>query len=237
MPAKKKKAKKRDPRREKLREAIEYSKSRSRQGLYENLRESIQVLELKEGDIALNVGAGGEIQKVIESEGVKVTSIDIDPERKPDIVASLTDLSCIEENSVSVVFCMEVLEHVDEPWNAVNELYRVLKPGGVFVGSTPFMLGLHDRPYDFFRYTKYGIQLLFKKFEEVALKERNSYVDSTIVLPLRLLVTGSEKTRETLLSRLPLIRLTERWIRYVFRGIEDDGCTTGYFFVFRKPVG
>ena len=220
--------------REKMREAVRYSKSRSREGLYENLKETISTLKVDSDERILNIGAGGEIQKMIEGQGLKVTSVDIDPDRKPDVVASLTNLEGVADQSISVIFCMEVLEHVDEPWKAIEEVRRVLKPGGTFVGSTPFMLGLHDRPYDFYRYTKYGIRFLFREFDEVLLKERNSYADSVVVLPLRLLVVSSEETRKKLLRRLPLIRLTEKWLRYFLRDVDDDGCTTGYFFVFRK---
>ena len=138
--------------------AIRFSKEHSRRGLYELLQQAARQVAEENGSVILNIGSGGEIQRILEEEGVSVTSVDIDPERKPDVVASITDLAQFEDESVSHVFCMEVLEHVDQPWKGVEEMRRVLRPGGTVVGSTPFLLGLHDRPYDYYRFTKYGLK-------------------------------------------------------------------------------
>jgi SAM-dependent methyltransferase len=58
------------------------------------------------------------------------------------------------------VFSTEVMEHVPEPKDFLKEAYRVLKPGGVLIMTVPFMLPLHEEPYDFYRYTKYGLKYL-----------------------------------------------------------------------------
>src|SRR5436190_14960421 len=47
------------------------------------------------------------------------------------------------------VFSTEVMEHVPEPKDFLNEIYRVLKPGGVLIMTVPFMVPLHEEPYDF----------------------------------------------------------------------------------------
>lgn len=63
-----------------------------------------------------------------------VQSIDIDEARGPDIVMSVTDLSYADE-SFDEIYALEVLEHVKEPRQAVDEVYRCLKKGGTFVCS------------------------------------------------------------------------------------------------------
>ncbi len=60
------------------------------------------------------------------------------------------------------VFCTEVMEHVPEPKDFLKEIYRVLKPGGVLIMTIPFMVPLHEEPYDFYRYTKYGLKHLLE---------------------------------------------------------------------------
>ncbi len=61
------------------------------------------------------------------------------------------------------VICTEVLEHVPEPSDFLHEVLRVTTPGGILLLTTPQTWGLHEEPYDFYRYTKYGLQHLFGK--------------------------------------------------------------------------
>lgn len=55
------------------------------------------------------------------------------------------------------VICNQVLEHVPDPARLLCEAARVLKPGGHLLLTTPQTWGLHLEPYDFYRYTKYGL--------------------------------------------------------------------------------
>ena len=90
-------------------------KRMSRRNLYKFLFESLVEMKSIENLRVLNIGAGGPIQGIIESSLYnKVTSIDVDPERKPDIVMDLTNLK-FNNNSFDLVIMMEVLEHVKEP--------------------------------------------------------------------------------------------------------------------------
>ena len=54
----------------------------------------------------------------------------------------------------------QVLEHVPEPSQFLVEAFRVLKPGGKAILMTPFMWGEHEPPYDYYRYTQYGLRYL-----------------------------------------------------------------------------
>lgn len=58
------------------------------------------------------------------------------------------------------IFCSQVIEHVPRPWIFIQELARVLKPGGVLILSAPFMYYVHGAPHDYYRYSHYGLQLL-----------------------------------------------------------------------------
>ncbi|MCI0553870.1 MAG: methyltransferase domain-containing protein [Anaerolineae bacterium] len=69
----------------------------------------------------------------------------------------------VTAESFDSAICTAVLEHLEEPENALRECLRVLKPGGHAVYSIPFIWHLHEEPRDFYRYSKYGIQYLFEK--------------------------------------------------------------------------
>jgi len=80
---------------------------------------------------------------------------------RPDVVCSATALP-FPENEFDTVASTEVLEHVGEPLVALNEMRRVLKPGGYLILSTPMYWPRHDLPYDFFRYPYDGLLHLVK---------------------------------------------------------------------------
>ncbi len=62
-----------------------------------------------------------------------------------------------------IVFCTEVLEHVPEPTEFLNEIFRVLKPHGTLIMTVPFLVPLHEEPHDFFRYTKHALKYMLEK--------------------------------------------------------------------------
>jgi len=69
----------------------------------------------------------------------------------------------LEHDSFDYVMCFNVLEHVYRFENVVKESYRVLKRGGLFVGSAPFRYIFHPDPHDYFRYSH---ESLLRMFEE-----------------------------------------------------------------------
>jgi SAM-dependent methyltransferase len=79
--------------------------------------------------------------------------------KEPDIWADVKHLP-IREEVFDVVLCTQVLEHLDHPTQALRETARVLKPRGLLLLSAPFFYPLHDEPYDFFRYSSHGLNVL-----------------------------------------------------------------------------
>lgn len=65
-------------------------------------------------------------------------------------------------NYFDFILCSEVLEHALEPIDLVKEMRRVLKINGVILLTVPSMWGEHETPYDFRRYTSFGIKKLAK---------------------------------------------------------------------------
>ncbi len=110
----------------------------------------------------LNLGSG---PRIISSEFINV---DLSSYPGVDIVADISNVP-VGDNTVSMVVCDNVLEHVKNPEAVARELYRMLKPGAVAYISTPFFYPFHSSPSDYRRWTHEGLRLLFKDFETVDL--------------------------------------------------------------------
>jgi SAM-dependent methyltransferase len=63
-------------------------------------------------------------------------------------------------SSFDMVLSDQVLEHVEDPWGAVRESFRVVRPGGVVVHTTCFLNPVHADPVDFWRFTPEALRLL-----------------------------------------------------------------------------
>lgn len=210
------------------------SKRKSRQKLYAWLADATRRAAVPDAASVLNVGAGGEVAALLQELGIRALSLDIDPERQPDIVGSIEALTMFGDASVDALFCIEVLEHVSRPDVAVKEIWRVLRPGGFLIGSTPFLLGIHDAPHDYYRFTRHGVHQLFLDFEEVELRERNGYFSAVAVLIYRRFVLDAPLHGANL-WRAPFLLLLALALEMLDRLQPSPDGTTGYFFVYRKP--
>lgn len=73
-----------------------------------------------------------------------------------------------ETRSFDGIWIQAVLEHVLDPHIVVAEIHRVLKQNGYVYAETPFMQQVHERAYDFSRFTRSGHRWLFGRFEEIS---------------------------------------------------------------------
>lgn len=82
-----------------------------------------------------------------------------------------------KENTYDFILCTEVLEHVEYPQKVVNEFYRVLKKNGRLFLTVPQGWMIHQEPYNFYYFTKYGLISLLKNagFKEINIKPKGGY--------------------------------------------------------------
>jgi len=212
---------------------LRFSKLYSRKNLYGLLDLAIKKYCRPNYKI-INIGAGGEIKKILLKRGLDFKEMDINERRHPDYICSVESMDIFPDESIDIFFCMEVLEHVKNPFNAIKEIKRTLKPGGMIVGSTPFIFPMHDEPHDFYRYTKYGLVNLFQDFKKIELAERNSYIESIYVVLLRLINIGDKKQRLVGTLLLPIYLLLAPLVFLLSGFITNRQSTTGYFFIFQK---
>lgn len=101
------------------------------------------------------------------------TTVDIDPNAGPDIVADAHALP-FGDGSFEVVLSREMLEHVRDPKLVLSEIRRVLVPGGRLYLSTRFLFPIHEAPNDHWRFTRYSLEMLFSDWHEVTIVEETA---------------------------------------------------------------
>jgi SAM-dependent methyltransferase len=113
-----------------------------------------------EGILALEVGgSNGVVGKMLPSWRYEVAP------NFPEV--DVQNLDRYLDKTYDVVILDQVLEHVRHPQRAVDEIFRVLKPGGICIATTPFLIQVHGYPDDFWRFTSSGLRELFRAYEHV----------------------------------------------------------------------
>jgi len=108
----------------------------------------------------LDIGARDGIKSNL-AKGYDYYAIDIIPRSKDILFGDICSCPQISDNTYDVVFSMDVLEHVERPWDAAKECIRITKPGGLIIHRTLFSYRYHPIPQDFWRFTAQGLEQLF----------------------------------------------------------------------------
>lgn len=96
-----------------------------------------------------------------ESHVNEVVCADHPPVSESTNVGCAADALPFVDSTFDTVLCTQVLEHVARPWVVASEIHRVLRPGGILILSCPQYWPDHETPYDFFRFTEFGLKSLF----------------------------------------------------------------------------
>lgn len=97
---------------------------------------SQDIAEYKGGEM----NEGGEMKEGLHTSKKDYTTLNIQ--------SDICDIP-LESNSIDVIMCIEVLEHVPDPLPALAELHRILKKGGELILTAPFNSLTHYAPYHF----------------------------------------------------------------------------------------
>lgn len=89
-----------------------------------------------------------------------------------------------EDNSFDSVLCNQVLEHVFNPDAFIFEINRVLKPGGYLLLSVPFVWDEHEQPWDYARYSSFGLKFLLENNNFKVLDQSKTVADISMVAQL-----------------------------------------------------
>lgn len=94
-----------------------------------------------------------------------VVNLEIEHTPMVDVVADGHNLP-FADAVFDAVISEAVLEHVRDPKQVVDEMYRVIKPGGYVCAAVPFLQGYHASPHDYQRWTTTGFSVLFSEFKK-----------------------------------------------------------------------
>lgn len=114
--------------------------------------------------------------------------LDIDSEssRKRGVADSFYDgnIFPFSENEFDSILCNQVLEHVFNPDIFLLEINRVMKPGAKMLLTVPFVWDEHEQPYDYARYSSFGLKALLERNGLKVLRHEKLGGDASIIFQM-----------------------------------------------------
>jgi SAM-dependent methyltransferase len=99
--------------------------------------------------------------------GKKFVGCDLRPGPGVDEIQDLHDLA-LPDQSIGSAILFDTVEHVREPWRALAEVHRCLKPGGILLMSSVWYFPIHAYPDDYWRFTASGFSTLLQDFHPLS---------------------------------------------------------------------
>lgn len=128
---------------------------------------SLRALSLPYYDNVLIIGAGYDPYRSMFPVVKEYVCLDIKPvDGVTDVIADALALPFVTAH-FDCILASEVIEHLSNPFLFIQEITRVLKPGGMVILTVPFMFHQHSDPYDYWRPTRRSLKELFSSFTEV----------------------------------------------------------------------
>ncbi|MEP4497622.1 MAG: class I SAM-dependent methyltransferase, partial [Ekhidna sp.] len=161
-----------------------FSSYLSRRALYKSLKENSHHVE----GVTLDFGCGSKpYESIFNAE--KYIGVDIQSSGHDHASSKVDDFYDgnslpYPDESFNSIFSSEVFEHVSNIDEMILELNRVLKDGGKMLITIPFAIHEHEIPYDFRRFTTFGIENILNKngFEIEKIEPSNHYLEAIFQL-------------------------------------------------------
>ena len=175
----------------------------------ENIRKGLEECKTFAQGRLLDIGCGSkpyqEMFAPYVSQHVGTDYSDTEFKAIMDVAADVTALP-FADASFDTLLCTEVIEHVPNPNLAFQEMARVLKPGGYLLLTTPQTWETHRAPYDYFRYTRFGLSYLAKTNSlEVVKQVTHAGAGSTIGQLLSVFLFHPFEYKSPLVQLLPAL--------------------------------
>lgn len=218
-----------------LRHAFKLSKKLSRAYLYECVNEHCS--SIKPRSKVLCIGAAGGITSRIQEYAIacnwQIITVDINQDLNPNLCIDICK-DPIGLSEYDAVLCYEVLEHLYSPNAAISNIYYALKDEGVLFGSVPFVIPIHESPFDFYRFTFHGVKNLLLLFSYSEVTPRGTYYEAILSLFGRTLFSF----KSNIIIPIFYVFFAYYVLRPIFRVLGKlaplEGLSIGYTFVARK---
>lgn len=157
---------------------------------------------------------------------------------KPDFTWDGIEMP-FEDGQFETAFGTEVLEHCPRPEMILNEVNRILKPGGVLFFTVPFLWPLHEVPHDEYRYTPFALKRFLEEtgFENIDIKATGGW-HASMAQMLGLWVRRSpmnNRRRKILITFLkPMIRYLIKKDRQTQVSFHESQMITGLYAIAYK---
>jgi SAM-dependent methyltransferase len=170
---------------------------------------------------------GNGIDNLYTDSRVNLISFDVYSSTITDFVADAHSIP-LKNDCIDGVWIQYVLEHVLDPEKVASEISRVLKPRGMVYAETPFLQHVHEKNYDFTRFTESGHRWLFRNFEPIATGSATG-PGTALVWSLRAFIAALARSKKV----GKIATLFFFWLRFfdylMPENYSSDGASSVYF--------
>lgn len=162
---------------------------------------------------------------------------------QPDVYGDAQKLP-IASHTIDSVLLVDVLEHLEHPDQALNEIFRVLKTKGVLILQVPFLYPIHDAPCDYRRWSKFGLEQMASRHGFHIIKEsfsgnplESAAIISNIAMSKTVFNWFSQKRLASIFALiLPLYIIVNNIINWGLSKIspKDDMMPSSYQMIWKK---
>ena len=200
-----------------------------------------QAIDAGAGYRVLDVGCGPKPYYPFFAERAsEYVGVDVVAHPAADLVGRVEELP-VEDGAFDVVLCTQVLEHCDDPPQAVRELRRVTAPGGRVLASTHGVQVYHPSPQDYWRWTSPGLERLFSQGADWESVEVTAGAGTAACLAMLLGIYTEIALRRSVLARGPvwLLNRTAAALDTRFMSLREPrpGSLTANFHVVATVTG
>lgn len=155
-----------------------------------------------------------------------------------DVVGSVTEIP-FKNESFDTILATQLIEHLPEPKQFFAGGARVLRPNGHLLVTFPLVNPVHEEPYDFFRFTEYGVLYFCRKagLEPVKVRRMGGGWLAAGYIVRHLMLASAERANSSL-TRVIWCWMGHRLYWFLFwldtRSLHSD-VSVNYVIVARKP--
>ncbi|WP_158946212.1 class I SAM-dependent methyltransferase [Pseudodesulfovibrio cashew] len=164
-------------------------------------RDLADVLPTLEGRV-LDAGCGLQPYRFLLPSVTDYVGMDVVPGPFVDYLVKTGERFPFLDESLDAVLCTQVLEHVEDEVFFLDEIARVLKPGGRLVISIPFIYQVHGAPHDYRRLSEFGLRRLLPGYTVERVNHQGGIGTSLATLSLGWLHTQLDATTPTSLVKM-----------------------------------